>query len=459
MPEFQEIRFQDFVNDKAPERASSVPGHHLLEAFARQAAYSGIQTPIDAITQLPDKAFGTKIKANAQFIDVPPPTEFMSADWHAAQVGTVVGTLPWIVGLHKGFSTLAGRTMEGTMANRIMTNSLVQSAVVGGMYGGLLLPSEGEGHAFLAGRLRNAGITSATMVTLTGSNMLLGDSLGSGRAASALKGGISGLGAGLVNRELYSLTAGQGLVVDRQMAEGMYTFAMLGAANGALFPEVHIRKTEKGSLLRDVNELKELQELRSNKTMDDPAQVQRLYELQAASKGGAHTFLKADAKPGQKGYAEYQAWKITPEFLSKNPGFKVSTSESPIQPDGTGGQVPHSGDFVMVKLGANGLPEGTPWTPGAEAMQLRYKPVDGKPGIYSPRAVPTEMVPLDGPLQIKTSWGTASGNAGDLLVRYGTSDFNIVTRADLARLYAHGADARSAAALTAIQGEMQSKAK
>jgi hypothetical protein len=150
-------------------------------------------------------------------------------------------------------------------------------------------------------------------------------------------------------------------------------------------------------------------------------------------------------RPGQRGYAEYEGRVVTQADIDA--GLKVVSSENPE------GQRPRVGDLVMWKLDANGQREGQPWTPGGDKVNM---PVEYKDGarykfarqhgdrmIFSPRAVPTEMVPLNERVSLRLSWGTASGGPGAMLVRYGPNDINVITNYDFVRMYERGTDPAS----------------
>ena len=148
------------------------------------------------------------------------------------------------------------------------------------------------------------------------------------------------------------------------------------------------------------------------------------------------TFVKPDLKPGEKKYYEITAEQVTADYLATK-GNKVVSKE---QPDG---QIVDVTDWVLTRTGADG--ETQQWTmwdetnekvaTGVAFFQQRWKPVDGKPGYYSPRSVPTPMVELPEGGKLKVSWGEVEGGPGSFLAKYGEGDYNIITAKDVSETY------------------------
>ena len=167
-------------------------------------------------------------------------------------------------------------------------------------------------------------------------------------------------------------------------------------------------------------------------------------------------FRKADLKPGDKKYQEVTAVQVDAAYLAAH-GDRVVTKEQ------SEGQPIEIGQWVITKTEADGTSQQ--WTnydetsPIAQAglgakFQERYKAVDGKPGFYSPRSVPTPMVELPEGGTLKVSWGEASGGPGSFLAKYGEGDYNIITAKDLVTLGYTGTDAASVAKLAAIAASL-----
>jgi len=167
-------------------------------------------------------------------------------------------------------------------------------------------------------------------------------------------------------------------------------------------------------------------------------------------------FRKADLKPGDKKYQEVTAVQVDAAYIAAN-GDRVVTKEQPE------GQPIEIGQWVITKTEADGSTQQ--WTNYDETspialagmgtkFQERYKPVDGKPGFFSPRSVPTPMVELPEGGTLKVSWGEASGGPGSFLAKYGEGDYNIITAKDLVNLGYTGTDDASVAKLAAIAAEL-----
>ena len=167
-------------------------------------------------------------------------------------------------------------------------------------------------------------------------------------------------------------------------------------------------------------------------------------------------FAKPDLKPGDKKYQEVTAVQVDEAYLAEH-GDRVVTTEQPE------GQPIEVGQWVITKTEADGTSQQ--WTNYDETspiaiagqgakFQARYKPVDGKPGFYSPRSVPTPMVELPEGGTLKVSWGEASGGPGSFLAKYGEGDYNIITAADLIKLGYTGTDDASVAKLADIAANL-----
>jgi hypothetical protein len=161
-----------------------------------------------------------------------------------------------------------------------------------------------------------------------------------------------------------------------------------------------------------------------------------------------YIFVKPELTPGQPGYYEVTALQVPVRFLEATPGFKVKTTEQPL------GQVVQAGDWIITRTHPI-LMYTQHWPIKDVEFNLRWKPVRGKLGYYSPKSVATEMVELAECCRIKTNWGPASGGPGSFLVKYGTNNFNIITDADLEFTYV-GTDELSNAKLELIRAKLAS---
>ena len=147
-------------------------------------------------------------------------------------------------------------------------------------------------------------------------------------------------------------------------------------------------------------------------------------------------FRKAELKPGEKKYQEVTAVQVDAAYIAEH-GDRVVTKEQPE------GQPIEVGQWVITKVEADGTTQQ--WTNYDETspiaiagqgakFQDRYKPVDGKPGYFSARSVPTPMVELPEGGTLKVSWGEASGGPGSFLAKYGEGDYNVITAKDIVTL-------------------------
>ena len=186
-----------------------------------------------------------------------------------------------------------------------------------------------------------------------------------------------------------------------------------------------------------------------NNRISDPKSV---YDASAPK----FVFRKADLKPGDKKYQEVTAVQVDAAYLAAN-GDRVVTKEQPE------GQPIEVGQWVITKTEADGTTQQ--WTNYDETspiaiagqgakFQERYKAVDGKPGFFAPRSVPTPMVELPEGGTLKVSWGEASGGPGSFLAKYGEGDYNIITAKDLVTLGYTGTDDASVAKLEDIAAKI-----
>lgn len=217
-------------------------------------------------------------------------------------------------------------------------------------------------------------------------------------------------------------------------------------------------------------------------TVLNASETEQLY-AQTSKARGELQFAKPDLKPGDKKYYQVNANQVD---LSQHPaGLRVGSTESrltaeseisladgqlipkgelpngvqisgdvihtppagvtldngTILRDGTklpagaeisGGQKVTNGDWVITReTMVDGKPGYDVYTPHSDQFDARWRPVDGQPGQYSPKSVPTDMVYLpEGKYEIPTSWGTASGEGPAFLAKYGPDDYNIITVKD-----------------------------
>jgi len=183
----------------------------------------------------------------------------------------------------------------------------------------------------------------------------------------------------------------------------------------------------------------------SVKLINDPAAL-----FAAAPASAIFIFIKPDLKPGDKKYEEVVAVQVTAAFLAANPGYKVITKEQP------GGQAVSVDDWIITR--GQGTDKAQSWPIDNGMFGLRWKAVEGKPGMYSPRSVNTPMIELPEGGKVKASWGFPQGGPGSWLAQYAADDFNVITGQDLSETYL-GTDDRSNAKLAEVTARVESENK
>jgi hypothetical protein len=165
------------------------------------------------------------------------------------------------------------------------------------------------------------------------------------------------------------------------------------------------------------------------------------------------------SKPGEISYADPEALfeRSVQEgrryVFEKNKYYEVQArqvtaaeGELVVTKENATGELAKPGSWVVERQPGDVYPISN------ESFLQRWRPVDGKTGVFSPRPVPTEMVELTQPLDIKTKWGDMHGESGSFLARYEKGNFAIVERKALGETYA-GSDANSQAKAVEITSE------
>ncbi|MBY0547607.1 MAG: hypothetical protein K2W95_09960 [Candidatus Obscuribacterales bacterium] len=229
----------------------------VLEHAGQAFLHSLVQSPINGVVQISDKAFGTNVLPAVQFIEAPKEAQFGSKEWHSQQLGQAAGMIPWFVGLHKGSSMLIGRAVglnagaglvaearavggigaaeaqatarmaEGFLSKRTAVE-VSSSALSGLTYGALLTPVK-PGEDLVSGRVTNAVSSSLTFATLSASMRGL-DSVGVRSHTAA--GLLSGVPAGIVAAESHSILSGKGAASLSDVGKSIYGFSLIGGGFG-----------------------------------------------------------------------------------------------------------------------------------------------------------------------------------------------------------------------------------
>lgn len=228
------------------EPASNGGDKSLAEVFAHSAAYTLVQSPINAVTQLVDRVADTNVLPAVQLIEAPETVEFSLSNpaWYAQQFGNAGAMAAHLYLLNKaagGKTLAAGR--EVSMSARSAAELTAKSAGVGALYSGVFTPVSTDGNFWqnrainsLAGAVTFASMSASAIGTKT-----LGQSLTpvSRVAGSALKndivaGTISGVPAGIVSADTHSLLSGRGFASGKERFESAYGFAVIGGGLSAM---------------------------------------------------------------------------------------------------------------------------------------------------------------------------------------------------------------------------------
>lgn len=246
------IMFQHAIpgSDQAP---APVQMREAPKGFANNLAqsftYSLVQAPVDGLSQLLDKRFGSSLQKSLHFMDAPDPAKFGTSDWAAQQIGGAGGMVAPYLLLHAGVSKAVGREMQTanslSRANigRFAAQEAKIAAISGSIYGGVFTPVNSASQDFWGDRFRNAATSGLTFATLSGTSIGL---QGLGRSMSAggrttlgnmlqhevVAGIASAVPAGIVHADGASLLAGKGLATGRERFEAITTFAMVGGIFG-----------------------------------------------------------------------------------------------------------------------------------------------------------------------------------------------------------------------------------
>lgn len=235
------------IQRNVSEPASRAGGENLVEVFAHSAAYTLVQSPIDAVAQLVDKVADTNILPKVHLIDAPEAVQFSLSNpsWYVQQFGNATAMAAHLYFLNKamgGSSNLTSAGSELGMTARAATQLTAKSAGVGALYSGVFTPVTGEGN-FWQARAINTLAGAATFATMSASAIgtkSLGQAVQpmSKVAGNVLKndiaaGALSGIPAGIVSADAHSLLAGAGLASGKERFEAAYGFAVIGAGLSA----------------------------------------------------------------------------------------------------------------------------------------------------------------------------------------------------------------------------------
>ncbi|MBY0547163.1 MAG: hypothetical protein K2W95_07705 [Candidatus Obscuribacterales bacterium] len=230
---------------------TATEGRLLAEknSFADELIYSALrstfQEPINGVAQLVDASVGTKSLDALKLMPAPDEHEFLSANWTAQQVGSILGmSVPFLL-LHKGVGACSAKFL-GPAARCSLTQSrrvASEAMVTAGLYDGLLKETAQSRLAteeLADNRVKQALLGAATMGTLTRCSSTLSSlsrrqiGLGSRTLGNDLfSSTISGVPAGAVHAELESRLYGGTSARPEELAQSMISFTLLGGTFAA----------------------------------------------------------------------------------------------------------------------------------------------------------------------------------------------------------------------------------
>lgn len=224
---------------------SATPGGGLVQEFFHSALHSAVQSPLSGLTQLVDQTIGTNLLPKVQFMGAPEERPFFTTDWHAQQLGTMVGmAAPFLLlnrGVGKCRTSIFGR-LDGMTASNVLARHVVgESIVTGALFEGIFRPVDLEkGGRFCDARLANAFAGGVAFGTLSVSTLGIQTMLKAevGLVPKILRSEIgstmlAGVPAGLVSAEVASRLNEKRNATWEERGKAIYSFAVLGGAMAA----------------------------------------------------------------------------------------------------------------------------------------------------------------------------------------------------------------------------------
>lgn len=221
-------------------RSSGALQRDPLSECLYSAAYTFAQSPITAISQVVDKAVGTQLTTQTEFMEAPAPVPFNPKDpcWYAQQFGSALAMSAHIYGLNK---LLPGCRAQALVANRadsaVATEAIKRSSLIGGLYTGAFTPTHGDDNeSFFGARLRSATVGALTFGTLTACSFGLRAISGeqSFLRNRVVAGAVSGIPAGIVSADATALLSHDRLASNQERFESAFGFATIGGALAGL---------------------------------------------------------------------------------------------------------------------------------------------------------------------------------------------------------------------------------
>jgi hypothetical protein len=218
------------------------------------AAYTALQKPVNAVTQLVDHTVGTQLEKQSQFISAPADSNFGDARWHSKTIVEGIASLvPLTLSavLARPLSALAfARPLMASGLSAGRAYELANAAQIGmtfGTNGFMFTPAEfrkdgGADHGFWEQRIHGGAAGFVTGVALHGLSRPLGMLTGATRADAGWLSKtsnmmISGFPAGVIGAQADAMLYGNG-PADMQTSVRAGYRSMIGAVGlGLLAPQ------------------------------------------------------------------------------------------------------------------------------------------------------------------------------------------------------------------------------
>jgi hypothetical protein len=198
--------------------------------FFHAAAYSAVESPVNAVGKLTEEVTGVRLLPHLNVIGAPEHAQFGSAHWHAQQIGGAVGSIvPFLAtrsvlksaGLAR--SVEPGFQLASTLNLGGKSMLIAENAIAGAAFSGLFQDAQGTGLDYWKSKATNMSVGAISFGALSGfSTALKGNGL--------LQHFIAGSAAGSIAADSRSLLEGRGLATASERFESAYSFGFTGVA-------------------------------------------------------------------------------------------------------------------------------------------------------------------------------------------------------------------------------------
>jgi hypothetical protein len=226
------------VSDWKPDKSTQ---EILIDDFARCAAYTAIQAPIESLSQFASQLTGEQVSLKPIITPIEQ-AEFGGMRWHVQQLGTAIGmTVPFLT-IYKGMGVAFGRgtlAADMTLARRALTG-----AVTGFAYDTIFRPvNADEMDTFALSKVKNGAIGAVTFASVIGAESAITSARITGRNSSRVyfdlqpplvrklaTHGLAGATIGALSEQTKSLVSGQGFADAKDTAKTAYQYGFLSVA-------------------------------------------------------------------------------------------------------------------------------------------------------------------------------------------------------------------------------------